>query len=175
MTGAFCGRSAAEAGSRWCCATAARLWDMFEPLAPGVAGVATVVRWDQRGCGRSQRHGPYTLARFLADLDMVCDRLGGRAVRLLGHSWGATLALLYALRHPDRVSKLIYVSGTGIDPGSTWKPAYEDNLRRGLGSHLPRWEELASRARTPGRGQAVCRVAVVGRLHRPGYRLLALK
>jgi proline iminopeptidase len=125
------------------------LWDMFEPLTPVLAGMATVVRWDQRGCGRSQRHGPYTLARSIADLDTVRDRLGGPAVNLLGHSWGATLALLYALRHPDRVRRLIYVGGTGIDPGSTWKPAYEHNLRRGLGGHLSRWEELVNRARTP--------------------------
>lgn len=124
------------------------LWDMFEPLAPALAGMATVVRWDQRGCGRSQRHGPYTLDRFIADLDTVRHRLGGPVVNLLGHSWGAMLALLYTLRHPDRVSKLIYVSGTGIDPASTWKPAYEHNLRRSLGGRLSRWKELASRART---------------------------
>jgi proline iminopeptidase len=125
------------------------LWDMFEPLAPALVGMATVVRWDQRGCGRSQRQGPYTLARFIADLDMVRHQLGGPAVTLLGHSWGATLALLYTLWHPEKVSKLIYVSGTGIDPGSTWKPAYRDNLRRGLGARLSHWEELASRERTP--------------------------
>ena len=125
------------------------LWDMFETLTPLLAQMATVVRWDQRGCGRSQRRGPYTLARFIADLDTVRDRLGGPGVSLLGHSWGATLALLYTLRHPDRVSKLIYVSGTGIDPGSTWKPAYENNLRRALGARRSRWEELVSRARTP--------------------------
>jgi proline iminopeptidase len=71
------------------------------------------------GCGRSQRRGPYTLARFIADLDTVRDRLGGPAVNLLGHSWGATLALLYTLRHPDRVSRLVYVRGTGIDPTAT--------------------------------------------------------
>lgn len=125
------------------------LWDMFEPLAPALAPMASVVRWDQRGCGRSQRRGPYTLARFIADLDAVRERLGGPVVSLLGHSWGATLALLYALRHPDRVSRLIYVSGTGIDPGSTWKPAHAANLRRALGARRSRWEELADRARTP--------------------------
>jgi proline iminopeptidase len=59
------------------------LWDMFEPLTPVLAGMATVVRWDQRGCGRSQRHGPYTLARSIADLDTVRDRLGGPAVNYL--------------------------------------------------------------------------------------------
>jgi proline iminopeptidase len=122
---------------------------MFEPVAPALAPMATVVRWDQRGCGRSPRRGPYTLARFTADLDAVRERLGGPAVSLLGHSWGATLALLYTLRHPDKVSELIYVSGTGIDPGGTWKPAYQHNLRRALDVRLSRWEELVGRARTP--------------------------
>jgi proline iminopeptidase len=124
------------------------LWDMFEPLTPPLAEMARVVRWDQRGCGRSQRRGPYTLARFIADLDTVREQLGGPAVSLLGHSWGATLALLYTLRHPDRVTKLIYVSGTGIDTGSSWKPAHAHNLRRALGTRRARWEELVSRART---------------------------
>jgi proline iminopeptidase len=125
------------------------LWDMFEPVAPVLAEMAAVVRWDQRGCGRSPRRGPYSLARFIADLDAVRQRLGGPAVGLLGHSWGATLALLYTLRHPDRVGRLIYVSGTGIEPGSTWKLAYQHNLRRALGARRSRWEELAGRARTP--------------------------
>lgn len=34
------------------------LWDMFDTLAPLLAGHARLVRWDQRGCGRSERRGP---------------------------------------------------------------------------------------------------------------------
>ncbi|MFF4359796.1 alpha/beta fold hydrolase [Streptomyces sp. NPDC001604] len=41
---------------------------------------------------------------------------GLERIRLLGHSWGAQLALSYALAHPERVSLLVYVSGTGIGP-----------------------------------------------------------
>jgi pimeloyl-ACP methyl ester carboxylesterase len=40
-------------------------WDTFEDLAGLLADVAAVHRWDQRGCGRSERRGPYTVARGL--------------------------------------------------------------------------------------------------------------
>lgn len=66
---------------------------------------------------------------------------------MLGHSWGAHLALRYAIEHPDRVSHLIYVSGTGIDGDRRWHADYERNLRHPLGEHLPRWETLKNSAR----------------------------
>ncbi|MDG4800449.1 alpha/beta hydrolase [Micromonospora sp. WMMD980] len=125
------------------------LWDHLEPVARLLEADARTVRWDQRGCGRSQRRGPYTIARFVADLNAVREQLGGPRVALLGHSWGAHLALRYALDHPDRVSHLIYVSGTGIDPDRGWHPHYERNLRRRLGAHRGRWEALGARDRTP--------------------------
>lgn len=125
------------------------LWDMFDDLAAALAEMACVVRWDQRGCGRSERRGPYTVSRYLADLDAVRGHLAGAQMALLGHSWGATLALQYALQHPDRVSHLIYVSGTGIDPHATWRPAFTQSFRQRLGADLPRWERLRNRARTP--------------------------
>ncbi|MEU4551932.1 alpha/beta fold hydrolase [Micromonospora violae] len=90
-----------------------------------------------------------TAARFVADLDAVRDQLAGPRTALLGHSWGAHLALRYAIEHPERVSHLIYVSGTGIDPDRGWHPHYKRNLRLRLGPHLDRWEVLSARARTP--------------------------
>jgi proline iminopeptidase len=78
----------------------------------------------------------------------VRHRLAGPRAALLGHSWGAHLALRYAIEHPDRVSHLIYVSGTGIDRDRGWHADYERNLRRRLGDHLPRWEALKTRARS---------------------------
>lgn len=80
-----------------------------------------VVRWDQRGCGRSEPRGPYSIARSVADLSAVVDRQGGRAV-LVGHSWGATLSLHYALARPESVRALVYVSGTGT--GQSWKSGW---------------------------------------------------
>ncbi|GAA2512726.1 proline iminopeptidase-family hydrolase [Streptomyces longisporus] len=126
------------------------LWDYFEDLAELLADLTPVVRWDQRGCGRSQREvsGPWTLARFVADLDAVRRHFGLRRMTLLGHSWGAQLALSYALAHPRRVSALMYVSGTGIGPDSDWFGTFRENLHARLGERperLARWRELTGR------------------------------
>ena len=122
-------------------------WDTFGGLAGLLGDVAAVHRWDQRGCGRSDRRGPYTVDRALADLDAVLDHHGLARTVLLGHSWGAELALRYSLARPDRVTRLIYVSGIGVDPEETWHDDYERNFRDRLGGHLDRWRELKGRER----------------------------
>jgi proline iminopeptidase len=124
------------------------LWDTLDDLAAMFCGHSRTIRWDQRGCGRSQRRGPYSVARSISDLDAVRQQIAGPRTALLGHSWGAHLALRYAIEHPERVSHLIYVSGTGIDKDRGWHPEYRRNLRNRLGEHLPRWETLKNRART---------------------------
>ncbi|MBP2325015.1 proline iminopeptidase [Kibdelosporangium banguiense] len=122
------------------------LWDMFGDLAAVLATRMRVIRWDQRGCGRSERRGPYTLARTVQDLDTVRRHFGWDRVAVLGHSWGATVALRYALDHPDQVSKLVYVSGTGL--GWDWHEHYERNFAARLGSGQARLTELKESART---------------------------
>ncbi len=112
------------------------LWDYFGDVAALLGDRARIVRWDQRGCGRSERRGPYSVGRSVADLEAVRERLAGPRTALLGHSWGAYLALRYALEHPERVSALVYVAGTGIDPDRGWRPHFEANLRRRLGADL---------------------------------------
>ena len=122
-------------------------WDTLGDLAGLLGDVATIHRWDQRGCGRSDRRGPFTVDRALADLDAVLDHHGLARAALLGHSWGAELALRYSLARPDRVTRLVYVSGIGIDPEETWHDDYERNFRDRLGGHLDRWRELKGRRR----------------------------
>lgn len=120
------------------------IWDTLEEPA-ALLREHRVFRWDQRGCGRSQRSGPYSTGRSVADLDAVRRHFGLERMALLGHSWGARLALSYALARPARVSGLIYVSGTGIDDDSTWHAAYKETFRGQLGGHRERWEELRDR------------------------------
>lgn len=123
------------------------LWDYFDGVAELLRDSVRSVRWDQRGCGRSERRGPYAVERFVADLDAVRAQCGVERVDLLGHSWGAMLALRYALAHPDRVRSLVYVSGVGVDPGQPWRPVFHENLERRIG--VGRWRELDERDRTP--------------------------
>ena len=111
------------------------LWDMFGGLAELLADRVRVIRWDQRGGGRSEREGPYTMARTLADLEAVRVHFGLARMALLGHSWGAHVALHYALAHPDRVSSLVYVSGTGL--GHDWHEEYRRNRAERLGGDVP--------------------------------------
>ncbi|KUM74023.1 alpha/beta fold hydrolase [Streptomyces griseorubiginosus] len=114
------------------------LWDMFEDVAAMFEDRTTVIRWDQRGCGRSERcDGPWTTERFVADLDAVRRHFGLDRTALLGHSWGAQLALSYTLAHPERVSTLVYVSGNGIGPVSDWHAAYKANLASRLDGQEP--------------------------------------
>ncbi|ELS56750.1 alpha/beta fold hydrolase [Streptomyces viridochromogenes] len=125
------------------------LWDMFEDVAALLGDLATTVRWDQRGCGRSERcAGPWTTDRFVADLEAVRGHFGLERTALLGHSWGAQLALAHALAHPERVSALVYVAGTGIGPAADWHPAYAGNLRARIDEvpeRLARWRDLTHR------------------------------
>lgn len=74
-----------------------------------------VVLYDQRGCGRSTPNAadPTTDLRFnttahlVADLELLREHLGIDRWLLRGGSWGSTLALAYALRHPHRVSEIV--------------------------------------------------------------------
>jgi proline iminopeptidase len=65
---------------------------------------------DQRGAGRSH---PYlslnanTTADLIADIELVREHFGIEKWMLVGGSWGSTLALAYAERHPERVTALV--------------------------------------------------------------------
>jgi proline iminopeptidase len=126
-----------------CCHGGPGLWDMFGTLELGAP--FRLIRWDQRGAGRSDPRGPYTLARMVADVDAVRAWHGLDRVPVLGHSWGAHLGLLYALAHPERVSALVYVSGVGLGHG--WHAEFKRNFERTLGGRLARWTELRAKER----------------------------
>jgi proline iminopeptidase len=72
-----------------------------------------LVYYDQRGRGKSaDRVQPddVTLDSEIADLDKVRQYVQLNSIAVLGHSWGAVLALEYVIRHPDRVSHLILMN-----------------------------------------------------------------
>ncbi|WP_254552606.1 alpha/beta hydrolase [Kitasatospora sp. MMS16-BH015] len=132
------------------------LWDTLDDVAGLLVDEFAVYRWDQRGAGRSQRCGPYSVQRSSADLDAVRSHFGLARAALLGHSWGAQLALEYAIRFPERVSSLVYVSGTGIDPRATWRDEHGRRIRERLGDRLARWAELNDGERTEDEDRELC-------------------
>ncbi|SNX69778.1 prolyl aminopeptidase [Cereibacter ovatus] len=69
-----------------------------------------VVLFDQRGCGRSRPHASVeanTTWHLVADIEAIRHKLGIDRWACFGGSWGATLALIYAISHPDRVTHLV--------------------------------------------------------------------
>lgn len=99
--------------------------DYLEPFEQMLAAVATVCRWDQRGSGRSAHAGPYSTDRFAADLECVAAAQGWPRFAVVGHSWGANLAIAYAQAYPDRVTGVLYVCGTGLEWWPTFSTAHK--------------------------------------------------
>lgn len=91
--------------------------DNLGPVADMVSDLLTVHRYDQRACGRSSGEGAgQTVASSIADLEALRRHWGHERWVVGGHSWGASLALLYALTHPERVQAVVHLSGPGITP-----------------------------------------------------------
>ncbi len=69
-----------------------------------------VVLFDQRGCGQSTPRAELrenTTGHLVADMERLREHLGLDRWIVLGGSWGSTLALAYAQRHPERVAALV--------------------------------------------------------------------
>ena len=73
-------------------------------------GIWRVVLFDQRGCGRSRPHASVkdnTTWHLVADVERLRVEMGVEAWTVFGGSWGATLALIYAITHPARAVELV--------------------------------------------------------------------
>lgn len=68
-----------------------------------------VIFFDQRGAGRSKPFASLkanTTAKLISDINKILDFAGIEKAIIFGGSWGSTLALAYALKHPERVLAL---------------------------------------------------------------------
>ena len=88
-------------------------------LANPVATFAEALLYDLRGHGKSERPPVgYGLEQMVADLVGILDATGHREpVTLVGNSFGALLALAFAVQHPGRVAGLVLVDGHLSDRG----------------------------------------------------------
>lgn len=69
-----------------------------------------IVLFDQRGCGKSTPHAcleENTTWDLVADIERLREHLGIEKWQVFGGSWGSTLALAYAEKHPQRCTELV--------------------------------------------------------------------
>lgn len=70
------------------------------------------VRYDERGCGLSDwAVDDLSFESWVRDLEVLADAVGAERFALLGMSQGASIAIAYAVRHPERVSHLVLHGG----------------------------------------------------------------
>jgi pimeloyl-ACP methyl ester carboxylesterase len=85
---------------------------VWRPWLEELSRDRTLVRYDARGCGLSDRDvGEISLDRWLDDLEAVVDAVGLERFALFGGGQGSMTSVAYAVRHPKRVTRLVVYSG----------------------------------------------------------------
>lgn len=91
----------------------------WAPTAALLSGDYRVIALDQRGFGDSDwsSKGAYSLVDYSADVVGLCNALALSSPRLVGHSFGARVAMLTAAQHPDLIAQLALIdSGPELSP-----------------------------------------------------------
>jgi pimeloyl-ACP methyl ester carboxylesterase/DNA-binding CsgD family transcriptional regulator len=116
------------------------------------------LRYDQRGCGLSDRDPTdFSLDAMVADLEAVTRDLPG-PFPLVGMSQGGAIAIAYARRHPGRVSRLVLIGAYGR--GALMRPAGQGHraeaeallalVRLGWGRDNPAFRQVFTNQFIPG-------------------------
>mgnify|MGYP001814339535 FL=1 len=107
------------------------------PVANGISGSFQAAEPWQRGSGKS----PLTVARHVADIHTLATELGGDSpAAIVGHSWGAMLALCYAAEHPSKVGPIVLIGCGTFDQASriTMQAAIEARMDNDVRDRLRR-------------------------------------
>jgi pimeloyl-ACP methyl ester carboxylesterase/DNA-binding CsgD family transcriptional regulator len=116
------------------------------------------VRYDERGCGMSEwKTSDLSVDRWVGDLEAVVEAAQpAERMTLVGISQGAATCVMYAVRHPERVARLILYGGYARgwahrDPtsGTTYR-AIVDLARIGWGRENPTFRQLFTSRFIPG-------------------------
>ena len=113
--------------------SSALVWaDAVEKLA----GIGRVIAYDRRGCARSERPEPYertSIAEQADDAAALLDALGATPALVIGRSYGGTIAIDLALRHPDRVRAVVGLEPDGsremAPAAAAWVDAFAERMR----------------------------------------------
>jgi pimeloyl-ACP methyl ester carboxylesterase len=139
------------------------IWDF---VAPRLAERGfRVVALDQRGHGESdQPDNGYDFASVVGDLDAFVEAVGMTAPSILvGHSWGSSVVLHYAVEQPDRVAGLVLVDGGTSSPGERMSWTETETRLRPPELDGMRWADLYARMSDNNGAYAESRAESVGR------------
>jgi pimeloyl-ACP methyl ester carboxylesterase/DNA-binding winged helix-turn-helix (wHTH) protein len=123
---------------------------VWSPLLAHLAARFQLIRYDPRGCGLSDREpADISFEAFVQDLEAVVDTQGLRRFALVGISQGAAVSVAYAVRHPDRVSRLVLSGGyplgrrkRGDDADVAMQEALFTLIQHGWGQDNPAFRQV---------------------------------
>ena len=96
----------------------------------GLSKYHTLVRYDGRGMGLSEKTLDFSSDTRLADLEAVVDAADFERFVLTGTSEGCSTAIRYAAKYPERVSHLILFGAAVMDPNAANSPPYMEHRKR---------------------------------------------
>ena len=109
---------------------------VWADAAEKLAGIGRVIAYDRRGCARSERPEPYertSIAEQAEDAAALLDALGATPALVIGRSYGGTIAIDLALRHPDRVRAVVGLEPDGsremAPAAAAWVDAFAERMR----------------------------------------------
>ncbi len=129
--------------------------DMWDDQMPTLAEHFRVLRYDQRGHGRSPSPpGPYSIEELAADALALLDGIGLDRVSFCGASLGGMTAMWLAINTPDRIDRLaLCCTSAHIPPREHWLERAATVRGQGmdgvLEASLERWFTPAFRGRRP--------------------------
>jgi DNA-binding winged helix-turn-helix (wHTH) protein/pimeloyl-ACP methyl ester carboxylesterase len=131
---------------------------IWEPFMRELSSRFRLIRYDERATGLSDWNADdISFEAFVHDLETVVDNLGLERFALLGMSQGAAVAIAYATRHPERVSRLVICGGyaqgfrkQGNPIQAGQREALESLVRHGWGQDNPAFRQVFTSLFIPG-------------------------
>jgi 3-oxoadipate enol-lactonase len=110
--------------------TGADLRKKPSPFDTALAAATTLLAFDARGCGRSEKPDmPVTMADFADDAAALMDAVGWDRAHVVGYSFGGMVGQHLALRHPGRVERLVLAA---TSPGGAGGSSFPLHTLEGL-------------------------------------------
>jgi esterase len=109
---------------------------VWADAAQKLTRLGRVIAYDRRGCARSERPEPYertSIAEHADDAAALLDAIEATPALVIGRSYGGTIAIDLALRHPDRVRAVVGLEPDGsremAPAAAAWVDAFADRMR----------------------------------------------